>query len=100
MYPNPGLVIVKLVTIPLLILAVAVALPEVPTPTGKPIATSGAVMYPAPPAVVVAIPVTGSVKTIDVIVPAAETIAVAAAAQTESCDTISIVFKILPDAFS
>ena len=74
----------KLVTIPLLILAVASALPVVPIPVGRDIDTSGAARYPAPPAPVVPSPVTGSVRTMDEIVPAAETTAVAAAAQTES----------------
>ena len=66
-YPLPGLVMVTPVTTPLVIVASAVAVTD-PTP----ILTSGVVEYPTPPLLMV----------IEVIVPAEETTAVAAAPVT------------------
>ena len=61
--------IVTPVTTPAVRDATAVALNVLPNPTGLPIVTSGVVEYPTPP----------SDNVIDVIVPATETLAVAAA---------------------
>ena len=68
-YPVPGAVIVTPVTTPAVRDATAVALNVLPNPTGFPMVTSGVVEYPTPPLD----------NEIDVIVPAAETLAVAAA---------------------
>ena len=71
-YPVPGLLIATPVTTPPLIVAVAVALVD-PIPT----LTSGVVEYPTPPVE----------RTIEDIVPAEETTAVAAAATVTSEET-------------
>ena len=68
-YPVPGAEIVTLVTTPAVIDATAVAHKVLPNPTGFCIVTSGVVEYPTPP----------PDNTMDDIVPAIETLAVAAA---------------------
>ena len=89
-YPVPGPVIVMALTTPDEIADVAVALVVVPSPTGVAIVTIGADVYPKPPSVIV----------IDVIVPAADTLAVAAAETFEFCEINSIVCLFTSNGFS